>query len=337
MRSPDLTRRTALAGIGAVALARPAIAQSLPKITFGTDWLAEAEHGGFYQAVATGLYRKHGLDVSIRMGGPGVNPPQMIAGGVVDFQMSSGSSGALDAVAHDIPFLAVAAFFQKDPQCLIAHPGQHDDTLAELKGKPIMISAAARSGYWLFLKARYGFTDAQAHPYNFSMAPFLADPSAVQQGFVTSEPYQIEKQGHVKPVVLLLADNGFSSYSNVVLARTETVQAKPEVVRAFVQASIEGWYSYIYGNPQPANEMILRDNKDMTQDVLDNSILLMKQYGLVDSGDALTMGVGAMTDARWKDFYTLMANAGLYPRDMDYRKAFTTAFVNQKYAIDMHK
>lgn len=328
-----LARRSVLAGLGAATLAGAARAQALPKITFGTDWLAEAEHGGFYQAVATGLYKKHGLDVSIRMGGPGVNPVQLVAGGVTDLQMTSGNAGALSAAQHDIPVVAVAAFFQKDPQCLISHPGAGSDTLAAMKGKPIMISSAAREGYWLFLKAKFGFTDAQARPYNYSMAPFLVDKTAIQQGFVTSEPYQIEKQAHEKPVVNLLADNGYDNYSNLVLAPTKTVQSRPEVVKAFVEASIEGWTSYLNGDPKPGNDMILAANKDMTQDVLDSSIALMKQYGLVDSGDAKTMGLGAMTDARWKAFFESMVQANIYPASMDYRKAFTLAFVDQKYAL----
>ncbi|HWK44585.1 MAG TPA: ABC transporter substrate-binding protein [Stellaceae bacterium] len=307
------------------------------KVTFGTDWFAEAEHGGFYQALAKGFYKKHGLDVTIKMGGPQANPMQAVATGIVDLQMSSGSFGALSAAQQDIPVIAVAAFFQKDPQCVISHPGTGHDTLALMKGQPIMISAAARTGYWLFLSAKFGFTDSQIRPYNYSLAPFLADKTAIQQGFVTSEPYQIEKQAGEKPVVNLLADNGYSSYSNVVLTQTKMVKEHPEVVKAFVEASIEGWYSYMYGDPKPGNDLILKDNKDITQDVLDASIKLMKQYALVDSGDSTAMGVGAMTDARWKDFFDTMSKAGLYPASVDYKKAFTTQFVDQKYAIDMRK
>jgi NitT/TauT family transport system substrate-binding protein len=334
-----LPRRALFAGAAATVIgARMARAQpAMKKVTFGTDWLAEAEHGGFYQAVATGFYTKHGLDVTIRMGGPGVNPEQLVAGGVVDFQMSSGSFGALNSAEHSIPVQAVAAFFQKDPQCLISHPGAGSNTLESMKGKPIMISAAARSGYWLFLKAKYGFSDDQARPYNYSLAPFLADKTAIQQGFVTAEPHEVEKATKQMPVVNLLADHGYTSYSNVVLARSKTISDDPATVQAFVNGSIEGWYDYIYGDPKPGNDMILKDNKDMTQDGIDSSIKLMKQYGLVDSGDAVTMGVGAMTEARWMDFFTTMSKAGLYPASLDYHKAYTTAFVDKKYAIGMRK
>jgi NitT/TauT family transport system substrate-binding protein len=317
----------------AMLLASPAMAQT--KITFGTDWLAEAEHGGFYQAVALGLYKKHGLDVTIRMGGPGVNPTQLVAAGVTDFQMSSGSFAALNMVQQGVPVLAVAAFFQKDPQVLISHPGAGNDTLADMKGKPILISASARSGYWLFLKAKFGFTDDQIRPYNFSMAPFLADKSAIQQGFVSSEPYQIERQGSEKPLVHLLADNGYASYSNLVLTTTEMTEKHPEIVKAFIEASIEGWYSYLYGNPEPGNALIRAANKDMTPDTIEHAIALLKQYGIADSGDSLTLGLGAMAPERWQSFFETMSSAGLYKPDLDWHKAFTTAFVNQKYGLEL--
>ena len=313
-----------------LALGNPATAQT--KVVFGTDWLAEAEHGGFYQALALGFYKKHGLDVTIRMGGPQINPPQQVAAGLVDFQLSSGSFAAMAMAQQAIPVLAVAAFFQKDPQVLISHPGTGTDTIAEMRGKPIMISAANRAGSWLFLKARFGFTDDQIRPYNFSTAPFLADPQAIEEGFISSEPYQIEKASGVKPVINLLADNGYDSYSTVILAQSKTVAGRPEVVRAFIEASIEGWYAYM-ADPAPGNALIRHDNPDIGQDVLDNSVAVMRQFGIVDSGDSKTLGIGAMTDARWKGFFATMAQAGLYKPDLDYRRAYTLQFVNQRYGM----
>jgi NitT/TauT family transport system substrate-binding protein len=328
---PMIVRRS-LAALVCLFVAGAAQAQTQTKVTFGTDWLAEAEHGGFYQALATGLYKKHGLDVTIRMGGPQNNPPQQIAAGVVDFQLSSGSFAALAMVQQDIPVVAVAAFFQKDPQVLISHPGAGADTLEAMKGRPVMISAAARTGYWLFLKAKYGFTDDMIRPYAFSMASFLADPKAIQQGFVSSEPYQIEKAGGVKPVVTLLADNGFANYSNVILAQAKTVRERPAVVQAFIDASIEGWASYMK-DPSAGNALIRKENPDMTQDVLDNAVKVMREYGIVDSGDSKTLGLGAMTEARWKSMFETMAAAGLYKPDMDFKKAYTLQFVNKRVGM----
>ena len=317
--------------LAALALcARPALAQT--KIVFGTDWLAEAEHGGFYQALAKGFYKAHGLDVTIKPGGPQTNPPQQVALGLVDIQISSGSFAAMAMVQQSIPVVAVAAFFQKDPEVVISHPGVGSDTLAEMKGKPIMISAANRAGSWLFLKAKYGFSDSQIRPYNFSVLPFLADPKAIEMGFVSSEPYQIEKASGVKPVVNLLADNGYDSYSNVLLARSQMVQQQPEAVRAFIEASIEGWRSYMQ-DPAPGDALIRKDNPDITQDVLDNSVKVMRAYGIVDSGDSRTMGLGAMTQARWKGFFDTMVGAGLYKADLDWRKAFTLQFVDHGFGL----
>ena len=301
-------------------------------VSFGTDWKAEAEHGGYYQAIATGIYRQHGLEVTLRQGGPQVNHAQLLAAGRLDFNLAPNSFGPLNFTAENIPMVAVAALFQKDPSVLIAHPGQGNDSLAALKGKPIMIGSDTRITSWAFLKSKLGYTDDQIRPYTFSVAPFLVDPSAVQQGYLSSEPFTIESQG-VKPVVLLLADAGYSSYGSLIQTSDKLVQEKPDVVQRFVDASVEGWYSYLYGNPTPANELIKRDNPEMTDALLAYGIAKIKQYGIVDSGDAKTNGIGAMTEARWRDFFETMANAGVYSKNLDFHKAYTLRFVNKKVGM----
>jgi NitT/TauT family transport system substrate-binding protein len=310
--------------------ASPSAAQD--KVTLGTNWKAQAEHGGFYQAVATGIYKKHGLDVSIRMGGPQVNHPQLLAAGAIDFNMGSSSFSALNYVKNDIPMVTVAAIFQKDPQVLISHPGQGNDTVAAMKGKPILIASGGRATYWNFLKAKFGFGDDQIRPYTFNMAPFLADKATIQQGYLTSEPYKIEKAG-VKPVVHLLADLGYTSYSSTIETSWKLVREKPALVQRFVDASIEGWYSYLYGDPGPANALIKGENPEMTDDQIAYSIATLKKYGIVDSGDAKALGIGAMTDARWKEFAEIMMGIGLYPRDLDLSKAYVLQFVNRKVGM----
>jgi len=301
-------------------------------VRFGTDWRAEAEHGGFYQAIAIGIYKRYGLDVNLRQGGPQVNQNQLLAAGQLDFNMATNSFGPLNMVAENVPVVAVAAIFQKDPSVLIAHFGQGKDGLASLKGEPIMITPNTRTTSWLFLKQKYGYSDDQIRPYTFSVAPFLADPTAIQQGYLTSEPYIIEQQG-VHPVVLLLADAGYTSYGALIQTSKTLVRGKPDLVQRFVNGSIEGWYSYLYDDPAPANALIKRDNPEMTDALIAYGIAKMKQYGIVDSGDAKTNGIGAMTEARWGDFFETMVKTGLYPTDMDFRKAFTLLFVNKKIGM----
>jgi NitT/TauT family transport system substrate-binding protein len=339
-----LTRRSFLT-TSALALAAgaaspwstaPARAQTLDKLTFGTNWKAQAEHGGYYQAVATGIYKKAGLDVTIRMGGPQINHPQLLAAGTIDFNMGSNCFSALNYVKSAIPMVCVGTVFQKDPQVLIAHTGQGNDSLPAMKGKPIMISPPARAGYWQFLRVRYGYTDEQIRTYTFNMAPFLADPAAIQQGFVTSEPYKIEKAG-AKIVVHLLADAGYSSYATTIETSWKLVDEKPDVVQRFVNGTIEGWYSYLYGDSTPANALIKKDNPEMTDDQIAYSFAAMKKYGLVDSGDADKLGIGAMTDARWKDFHATMVEAGLYTSDLDLKRAYTLRFVNKRHGIQLKK
>lgn len=319
-----------LAAVAVLAAASPGMrAAAADKVNFGTDWKAEAEHGGYYQALATGIYQRYGLDVNLRPGGPQVNHAQLLAAGVLDFNIASNSFIPLNFVKENIPMVAVAAIFQKDPSVLIAHPGEGNDNLAALKGKPIMIGSDTRITSWLFLKQKFGYTDDQIRPYTFNSAPFLADKKAVQQGYLTSEPYTIEQAG-VKPVVMLLADAGYQAYGGLIETSRKLATEKPELVQKFVNASIEGWYSFLYGDPAPADALIKRDNPEMTDALLAYGRDKMKQYGIVDSGDAKQDGIGAMTEARWKAFFEGMAKAGLYPADMDFRKAFTLQFVNHK-------
>jgi NitT/TauT family transport system substrate-binding protein len=326
----------AMLGLLAASLAlagRAAPAAALDAVTFGTDWQAEAEHGGYYQALAAGIYEKYGLKVTLRQGGPQVNHTQLLAAGRLDFDEAPASFTAMNFAKEKIPMVAVAAFFQKDPSVLVAHPNVGNDSLAALKGKPIMIGADTRVGWWLFLKAKFGYSDSQIRPYNFNMTPFLADKNAVQQGYLTSEPFLIEKEGHVKPKVFLLADAGYTSYGSIIEVAQKTIDAKPDLVQRFVNASIEGWYAFLYGDPAPAYRLIKKDNPDQSDDLLKYAHDTMKAQGIVDSGDSKQLGIGAMSDARWQDFFKTMSGEGLYPKDMDWKKGYTLRFVNQKVGM----
>jgi NitT/TauT family transport system substrate-binding protein len=302
------------------------------KLTMGTNWRAQGEHGGYYQAAATGIYAKYGLDVTVRQGGPQMNNPQLLVSNVLDFAIGSDSFNGLNFVRNNIPLVVVASIFQKDPRVLIAHPGQGNDSLAALKGKPILIASASRNNYWQFLRAKYGYTDDQIRPYTFNMAPFLADKSTIQQGFVTSEPLKAQKAG-IKPVVHLLADNGYVSYATTLETRQQLVKEQPDVVQRFVNASIEGWYGYLYGDRTAANKMIQSQNPEMDDEQLAYSHAKMLEYGIVDSGDALKLGIGAMTDARWREFADQMIKQGIYPADIDVTKAYTLQFVNKGHGM----
>ncbi len=298
------------------------------KLTVGTDWRAQAEHGGYYQALATGLYAKAGLDVTIRQGGPQVNHSQLLAAGKLDVSIAPNSFIPLNFVEQKVPVVAVASIFQKDPAVLIAHAGQGNDSLAALKGKKIMISPDTRIGFWRFLKSKFGFTDDQIAPYTFNLAPFFADKTAVQQGYATSEPFQIERSG-IKPVVMLLSDAGYASYGSLIVVPRKMVADNPALVQRFVEATIAGWDSYLNGDPAPANALIKKDNPDMSDELLTYGRAKMKDYGIVISGDAVSGGIGNMNDARWKAFFDLMAADGLYPKDMDYKQAYTLQFVGK--------
>jgi NitT/TauT family transport system substrate-binding protein len=313
-------------------------ASAADKVTFGTDWRAQAEHGGFYHAVATGLYAAHGLDVTLRQGGPQINHAQLLAAGRIDFAMAPNSFIPLNFAVQNIPMLAVAAMFQKDPAVLIAHPGVGNDSLSELaaKKRKIMIGPDTRIGFWRFLKSKYGFLDDQIAPYTFNIAPFLADKLAVQQGYLSSEPFQIERVG-VQPKVFLLADSGYASYAAIITTSKKLVDTNPDMVQRLVDASIKGWYGYLYGDPTKADALIKADNPEMTDELLSYGREKMRAYGIVDSGNAKDRGIGVMTDTRWKEFFDVMAADGLYSPALDYKRAYSLSFIGKGVGRDLAK
>jgi NitT/TauT family transport system substrate-binding protein len=325
--------KSALCGLFlAAGLTVPGLAAE--RVVFMTDWKPEAEQGGFYEAQALGFYAKHGLDVQIRSGGSGANPQQLMAAGAVDMAIGSNSFFALNLVKAGAPVIAVMASYQKDPEVLILHPEDKAAGPADLKGRPIMISDASIDTMWAWLKGKYGFDDKQIRKYSGSPAPFLVDKTAIQQGYVTSEPLVIEKAGGFKPKLFLLADFGYSTYGSLVLAKGDWVAKKPDVVKAFVEASIEGWKAYMTGDAAPADALIKKGNPDMTDEILADARDRMREYGIVDSGDTKTLGIGAMTDARWAEFTRMATGQGLYPADIDFKKGYTLQFVDKGYGLD---
>lgn len=313
-----------------------AVAQDTPvPVTFGTNWLAQAEHGGYYQALADGTYELYGLDVTIRQGGPQAANRQLLIAGQIDFYMG-GTLGSFDAVKQGVPLITVAAIFQKDPQMLMAHPDQGVDTFADLADLPtIFMGKEGYITYFTWMKANYeGFADEQFKPYQFNPAPFIADPQSAQQGYLTSEPFEVEKQAGWTPQVFLLADQGFDPYSTTIETQRSMVEERPDVVQRFVDATLVGWYNYLEGDNSAANALIKSDNPEMTDEQLAYSLAKMKEYGILVSGEAEEQGIGCMTDARFKDFFDKMAAIEVVDASLDYQSAYTTQFVCKGVGMD---
>ncbi len=328
-----MTKYRGLGPISVLALvaAAPGVAQDLTPVTFGTNWVAQAEHGGFYQSVADGTYAACGLDVTILPGGPQVNNQALLLAGRIDFYMG-GTLSAMFAIDEGLPLIDVAASFQKDPQVILTHPGRVD-SFEGLKELTMIVQDAAT--YYEWMKAAYGFTDEQRQPYTFNAAPFIVNEDSAMQGYLSSEPYAVAKETGWEPDVYLIADAGHTPYSTTIQTLRPTVEESPDVVECFVDASILGWYNYLYGDNTAANELILSDNPDMTQDKIDFAIAAMIENGIVDSGDTLELGIGAMTDARYEEFYTSMVAAGVLPEGLDYTQAYTLDFVNKGVGLEL--
>src|SRR3954468_2340315 len=327
--------RALMAVLALAAAPRGATAQTLDKVSFGTNWVAEAEHGGFFQAVADGTYKAYGLDVTIVPGGPNVNNRALLLAGRLDFFMSANTLQSLDAVANNVPVVAIAAMFQKDPQVLLAHPEAKVTKLEDLRPLTLFVSKEGVASYFQWLKSEYGFSEDKIKPYTFNAQPFLADSKSAIQVFIPADPYLFGKQAGFKPAVILLADYGFNTYSTLIETRRDLTESKPDLVQRFVDASIVGWYNYLYGDSKAANAMIKKLNPEMTDDLLNYSVQTMKQNGIVDSGDSLKDGIGAMSDERMASFFDKMVRAGVVKRDIDFRKAYTLRFINKGVGLNL--
>ncbi len=314
------------------AASAPAPAQTLEPFRYGANWVAQAEHGGFYQALVDGTYAECGLDVTIIPGGPQTNGRAQLLAGRTDAYMGGNMLPPFNAVAQDIPVVVVAAAFQKEPQVIMTHPGAAA-RFEDLRDLTLFIGNTGYQSYYQWMKAAYGFTDAQRRNYNFNSGPFLADKNSGQQGYLTSEPYAIEREAGFRPDVWLIADHGFDTYSTTIEVTRETLETRPEAVRCFVDGSALGWVNFLYGENEAAIAKIMEDNPDMTRDKIDYAIGAMIENGIVDSGDALKLGVGAMTDARMRSFYARMVEAGVLEDGIDISRAYTLDFVNKGVGI----
>ncbi|MAA98915.1 MAG: nitrate ABC transporter substrate-binding protein [Stappia sp.] len=335
-RLKDLGARLGLATALGLTLGAGA-AQAQEAVTFGTNWLAQAEHGGYYQAVADGTYKACGLDVTIVPGGPQVNNRALMLAGKIDFHMGGNMLQAFYALREGIPVTVVAADFQKEPQVIITHPGKYDSFQAMAGDAPLLIGDNGFASFYQWMISEFGFTVEQRKPYTFNPAPFLADPAAGQQGYVTSEPYAVEREGGFEPDIYLLADEGFSTYATTIETMADTVANRPEAVKCFVEGSAIGWYNFLYGDNSAATKAIMSANPEMTTEQIAFSIEKMKEYGIVDSGDTETMGIGAMTDARMDDFYAKMVKAGVVEDGLDIKQSYTLDFVNKGVGLDIKK
>ena len=327
---------TSVLQFGIVTAIGMSAAQAATDVSFGTNWLAQAEHGGFYQSVADGTYEECGLNVTIVPGGPQVNNRALLLAGRIDYHMGGDLLQAFNAAKENIPVVAVAATFQKHPQVIIAHPGEAE-SFEDLKNLELLIGDNGYQSYYQWMIAQYGFTEEQRKPYTFNPAPFLADTEVGMQGFLSSEPYLIEKEAGFTPDVFLIADAGYSTYATIIETMADTIENKSEEVECFVNGSILGWYNFLYGDNSTARELILAANPEMTNDKIDFAIQKMLDNGIVNSGDAEEAGIGVITDAKVEDFYNKMVEAGVIDAELDYASTYTTQFIGKGLGKELVK
>ena len=323
---PVPTRTSLAIALAVVGVAfSGADASAATKIRYSMNWVPEGEHCGFYQAKASGLYDKAGLDVDLKAGGPDVNVSLLVSTGQLELGMGD-SFTTINMIAAGIPGLTVASMFQKDPQTLIAHPGQGVEKLPDVKGKPVMIAKFAQQGFWQFLKQKYGFTDDQLRPYAYSPAPFLADEKAIEQGYVTEDEFQLTPHMKAPPVIMLLADYGYQNYATTIFGMKPWIEANKAAVAAFIKATAQGYQECLDGKAAEGIALLHKENPDETDGLTAFKLKQMKERDMITGGDAAKLGIGAMSDARWKDFFDTMSASGVYKPDVDYKAAYTLEF-----------
>ena len=268
---------------------------ALPKVRFKTDWHPQAEHGGFYQAVARGFYRESGIDVDIVPGGPGVPVSQIVLSGQVDLAMGR-SDDMIAWVSKGLPFVVVGVYMERDPQAILVHEESPVRTFADLNNRTVM--GVAGSNWIDYIKLHYHI-DFRLIPSNFGIAQFMADKDFIQQCFVTNEPYFVRKNGG-HPRTLLMSDSGFNPY-RVIYTTQRYLREHPAEVRAFVAASLRGWDDFMNGDPSPAKALISKANENMPGEFMDYSIKALRDYHIVAGRADLGERPGLMTRRRMQE------------------------------------
>ena len=310
---------TALAGATLIA---PRPARAATKVRMLTNWFAEAEHGGFYQALATGLYEKAGLDVELRQGNAQLNGMQLLLGGEADIVMSYDIT-ILSALEKGAPIKAFFTSFQFDLIGLMTRPDVK--SLDELKGRKIYFGANGYSSYWPWLKRRFGYTDDMAAPKGPNLETFFNDPGSAVAGYLTAEPF-LAVQRNVPVKFFLFAEQGYPPYANTMVTTAAYLKDNADVVARFTRASIEGWRDYLR-DPTAGNLLIKTLNPRMPPEHIAYSLAKMREVKAVAGGDAATMGIGIMTEARWKKTAEFLVQANLLKADTDWKQAFTTYYI----------
>ena len=308
--------------------AGPAVAQEkkLTPVRFTLNWIPTPDHSGYYAAKIGGIYEKYGLDVEIRPGGPQVNVHQLLAAKQTDMIMGT-TMRAFNARHEGIPIVTVASWYQKDATTFMLHPDNKASNLADLKANQVMIPNISKVNYWPWMKAKFGFSDDQLKPYDFAYRSWALNPNAISQGYITSDKPNMAGVGVPNGRSMLLADHGWNQYINTVDVLEEMIEKKPEVIRAFLRATAEGWRQYLK-DPTATNAELTRLNPDLSRETAAYGYEVITTYRLLGVASADEGKIGTISDARLKAFAEEMVKAGAIPASDAYEKSYTLKFMD---------
>lgn len=297
-----------------LALAASALHGATPapfKITVQLDWVAEPEHGGFYQAQAKGYFREEGLDVTLIPGGPGAHVMPSVATGKADIGQAD-STNTLLQQAEGLPVVQFAAVFQDDPSGILVHADSSVRRFEDLQGKTLI--ARPEWAFLKFLQKKYNLTFTIT-PQNFSVAAFLGNKEALQQGYFIAEPYHIVQAGGKQPRFLSTWDAGFRAYA-VLVTNRKFARENPERLRAFLRAYIRGWRDYLEGDPAPAHAEMKKANPTNTDAFMTFSRKMILDEKLVTGRDADggIDKIGRLSAERFTTQIRQMEELGILPK-----------------------
>ncbi len=303
--APQPLRLATLLPIAALAAACGGPSADTGLLRVQTDWFAQPEHGGYYQAWAGGGYDAAGLEVEIIQGGPNALPLQSVARGRATFGFSR-ADDVIAAIDRGMPLVIVAATLQRDPQALMFHADDPAETWEDLDGRRVM---AMPGSIWIDYLEHHFEVNLEIVSLDYGLGRFLADPELIQQCFISNQPFYARGEG-VEVKTWLIAETGYDPY-HALFAHRDFVRENPETVTRFLRASEQGWREYLEGDPSPADEIILRRNAAMSPEFIDYARQTMRRLNLVTGNPEDGESIGRLDRDRTENLLREMRAMGV--------------------------
>lgn len=316
------------AALAVVALAPAARAADEPvKASLRLKWLPQAQFAGFYYAVAKGYYKQEGIDLTINPGGPNLLTENLVASGADTFGLSGGTDSVMAAIDKGMPIVSIGVAHQITPFVFVARRDSKIKTLKDFEGKKVTAWFTG-ANYVLFgMLANQGIDRAKVdiQPQQVSVTPFVNGDVDVVTATWYNELYTIRQRVGEDNLRLFKAeDYGITFPRDTLIVSTRTAQEKPELVTAFLKASIRGWRDAML-HPKEAVDIVMKASP--TLDRAHQEFMLTEAYRLMTAGNAKTEGLFWIDPAAMKAAEQFLLANKVIAKPMDVEKAFDARFL----------